>query len=551
LKIHLSLLSIRLRYLFKYFTPKEHKLPRVTFLVILSGFLVGGYYLFLRIFNYLQTVEIIGPAIMARTIEMILFVFFIMLLFSNVISSFSTFYNNQELHFLFSLPVLPTAIYLVKFIENAIYASWATLALVIPLIIAYGVSNKAVFIFYPVTFFAFLIFLTIPASISSIIIFIFVRLFPRLKPRNIIFIAICFIFLLILLYIKIGNPELLRILETENERELLMFAANLTTVGGIYVPSTWLGNIFKNFVSPDFYGLIYLLLIILTSLSLIMLSYIIAEAIYHKSFLLVAEQGGKEEKRRSPLMKFQKNPFYTFLWKDIILFVREPVQWVQLAIFIVLLIVYIFSLRRTPIYFGFSLWRVIVSFANFAYVSFVIATLGVRFIFPAISLERKGIWFVHSSPFGLHRMIMTKYIFYTTFCVIMIECLLLMANIFIKTEPIIFSFSLVVGLITAIALVSINLGLGCIFPQFNEDNPSKIASGSGGIISALVSIAYIGLTIIIFSGPVHNFLVHHYFKRQINLNFIIISFILYGILSFAGIYLPLRFGIRAMEMRDY
>ncbi len=546
-----SLFRLRLYLLFKYFTPQEHKLPRITFFIILIGFLSGGYYVFFRIFKYLGTVEIIGPAIMARTIEMILFVFFIMLLFSNIISSFSTFYNNQELHFLFSLPVIPTTIYLAKLFENAIYASWATLAIAIPLIFSYGISNNANILFYPVSFLCFFVFLIIPSALSAIIIFIFVLLFPRLKPKNIIFISLFFIVVLILLYIKIGNPELLRIFETENERELLMFAANLTTVGGIYLPSTWLGNIFKNFVSPNHTGYIYILLLILVALSCVMLSYLIAESIYHKSFLLIAEQGEKEIKKKSLLGQFQKNPIRTFLSKDIILFIREPTQWVQLAIFVILLVVYIFSLRRTPIYFGFSVWRTIVSFANFAYVSFVIATLGVRFIFPVLSLEKKGIWLIKTSPFSLTRVIIIKYIFYGLVGIILMESLLLFANLFIRTEPVIFYFSLFIGLFVALSLISINLGMGCIFPQFNEDNPSKIASGSGGIISALISIGYIALVIIIFSAPVHNYLISHYWGRNLNLRIIILSFVAFIILNFATIYLPILWGIKSMNKRDF
>ncbi|MCX7994880.1 MAG: hypothetical protein N3A65_03785 [candidate division WOR-3 bacterium] len=545
------LFSTRLRLLFKYLTPSEHKLPRVTFFIIMLGFISGGYYIFFRIFKYLNTVEIIGPAVMSRTIEMIFFVFFIMLLFSNIISSFSTFYNNQELHFLFSLPVLPTTIYLSKLFESALYSSWATFALTIPLIFAYGIANHARFIFYPVTFFSFLIFLLIPAALSTILIFMFIYLFPKLKPRNIVFVSILFIMSLIFLYIKIGNPDLLRIFETENEQELLTFAANLTTVGGLYIPSTWLSNIFKNFLAPDRTGYLYILLLLSTAFSCVLVSYIVAESVYHKSFLLVAEQGGKENKKKSLLASFQKNPVKTFLTKDIILFIREPVQWVQLSIFIILLIIYIISLRRTPIYFGFSLWRTIIAFANFAYVSFVIATLGVRFIFPAVSLERKGIWIIASSPFSLQKMFFTKYLFYAVLAVVIMECLLFVANIFIRTEPVIFRFSLIVGFFVALSLISINLGMGCIFPQFNEDNPSKIASGSGGIIAALTSIAFIGTVIVIFSAPVHNYLLSSYFNRPLNLKIIITAFIIFGILSFMAIYLPVRYGLRSLKKRDF
>ncbi len=546
-----SIFGIRLRLVLKYFTPGRHKIPRITFFIILSSFLIGGYYTFFRIFSYLNTVEIIGPAIMARTLEMILFVFFLMLMFSNIISSFSTFYNNQELNFLFSLPVFPTTIYLAKLFENALYSSWATFAMAIPLFLAYGISNNASAIYYPVSLIGFVIFLLIPAGIASLIIFLIVRLFPGLKPRNIIFLSLVLILLLMFMYIKIGNPGLLRIFETENERELIQFAANLTTVGGTYVPSTWLSNTLRDFVQVQSSGFFYLLLLVAVATSIVGIAYAFARVIYHKSFLQIAESKGRTNTKKSVLTEHQTNPDYAFLQKDTLLFIREPTQWVQLAIFVILLIVYIFSLRRTPIFFSFSLWNVIISFANFAYVSFVIATLGVRFIFPAISLEKKGIWIISSSPFSLKRTIIIKYLFYLVIGIIIMETLLVLANLFIRTAPIIFYFSLLIGIFVAASLISINLGIGCIFPQFNEDNPSKIASGSGGIIAALVSIAYIVLVAAIFAAPVRNYLFSWYFKRPLNLNLVLFSFTLFSIITFCAIYLPVKFGIDSMEKRDF
>ena len=114
-----------------------HALELLSFVFVIGCFLFGSYYVFFRIFKYLMTVEAIGFALMDRIIEMVFFIFFTMLLFSNVITSFSTFYNNKELDFLFSLPIQPTSIYLSKLFENCIYASWATMVLALPLITAY------------------------------------------------------------------------------------------------------------------------------------------------------------------------------------------------------------------------------------------------------------------------------------------------------------------------------------------------------------------------------------------------------------------------------
>lgn len=523
----------------------------VSFLFVITCFLVGTYYLLYRIFNFLSTVEIIGFAIIDRTVEMGFFVFFIMLLFSNIITSFSTFYNNRELNFLFSLPIKPTSIYLVKLFENSIYASWATMVVALPLVIAYGVCTKAFFLFYPFSIMSVFIYIIIPGAIASILIFIILSLFPQLKSRDVIILCIIFIIGLTFLYIKINNPSLLKIFETENELELLQFATNLTTVGGKFVPSTWLSNILKGLKIPNRDGMFYFLLLFFVSLSSVIIAFFMAKVLYHQSWLRVGEHQTKKNRMKSLLSLYQRNGTRAFFLKDILIFIREPTQWVQLSIFIILLIIYVFSLTKTPLYFAFPVWRTIVSFANFAYVSFVLATLGVRFIFPSVSLEHDGLWLIASSPLSFKRIIKIKYFLNLLIAAVIIEALLIFANIFIKTDQRMNLIMPIIGLFVAASLVSINLGLGSRFPQFNEDNPSKIAAGTGGIITALVSITYVGVSIVILAMPAYNFLTSQYFNRPSNYLLISLSFMTFILFNILTISLPLYLGIRALGKRDF
>ena len=522
-----------------------------SFVFVIACFVLGAYYIFIRVFGYLMNVEVIGPGLLDRLIEMALFVFFIMLLFSNVITSFSTFYNSRELDFLFSLPVPPTSIYLAKLLENCLYASWATLTIAFPLIIAYGVKTGAPPMYYPLSIVSIIIYMVIPAAIASALIAILIRILPRLGPREVIMISLALILGLTYLYVKINNPGLLKIFETENEQSLLLFAAQLTTVGGVYVPSTWLSNIIRGFKGAASGVTFNFLLLFFVTLSTILISFIIAKVCYVRSWLSTGEHSNKKARRKSFLFHPQKNAAKTILFKDLLIFVREPTQWVQLSVFLILLVVYIFSLRRTPIYFVFPLWRTIVAFANFAYISFVLATLGVRFIFPTVSLERAGIWFIGSSPLSFRRVLLVKYLFNLITAVIIMEVLLLSANLFIKVERGVYLLMPVIGLFVAASLVSINLGLGSRFPHFHEDNPSRIAAGTGGIIAALMSIAYVGASIVILAAPAYNYLSHTFMDMPVNNLLVYAGFALFVLFSTFTIIMPLRIGIRSLERRDF
>ncbi|HEC77842.1 MAG TPA: hypothetical protein ENI34_01700 [candidate division WOR-3 bacterium] len=528
-----------------------HPIKIASFVFVIGCFLVGSYYLFLRLFLYLTGIEIIGIVLLDKTIEMALFVFFFMLLFSNVITSFSTFYNNRELSFLFSLPVRPTSIYLAKLFENCVYASWATTVIAFPLILAYGIVTKVQFIYYPLSVVSILIYLIIPAAAASLLIFIILRLFPQLKSRDVILLSLIFIFGLTFLYIKFNNPQLMKIFETENEQDLINFAANLTTVGGIYLPSTWLSNILKGLSRNTNSGLFHFLLLLFTSASAVILAFFTANLLYARSWLSIGEGNTKKEMKKSLLAVYQGGQLRSFLLKDILIFIREPTQWVQLSIFLILLGVYVFSLRKTPLYFNFPLWRTVVSFGNFAYISFVLATIGVRFIFPSISLEQNGISFLGSAPFSFKKMIGLKYIVSLLLAVIIIETLLLLSNLLIKTDPQMTIIMPIIALFVAAALVSINLGLGGRFPQFSEDNPSKIAAGSGGIIAALASISYVGISLLILATPAYNYLSNKYFNRQINIPLIILSLIFFAGFNLWIIFFSLKMGINSLKQRDF
>jgi len=528
-----------------------HALELLSFVFVIGCFLFGSYYVFFRIFKYLMTVEAIGFALMDRIIEMAFFIFLTMLLFSNVITSFSTFYNNKELDFLFSLPIQPTSIYLSKLFENCIYASWATMVLVLPLITAYGITTQAPVFYYPMSIVSILIYLIIPATIASLLIFAIFRLFPKLSSRDVIILSVILIIGLIYLYVKTNNPALLKVFETDSEQELLRFATNLTTVGGTYVPSTWLSNILKGLSGRANLGFFYFALLLFISLSMTIIAFFAAKVLYAKSWILLNEHGTKRKRRKSLLYTYKYNQSQTLLFKDLLVFIREPIQWVQLSVFIILLVVYIISLKRTPLYFTFPLWRTIVSFLNFTFVTFVLATLGVRFIFPGISLERAGIWFICSSSLSLSKVMKIKYCTNVIIAVVILESLLILSNLFIKTDPQMYVLMPVIALFVAASLVSINLGLGARFSQFDETNPSRIAAGSGGIVAALASIGYVGISIIILATPAYHYIISKYYSRPVNHFMILMPLLIFLVLNTITIIFPLRMGLKSLEQRDF
>ncbi len=108
----------RLRIIRSRLTPRNAAewVRLLSFIVVISAFALAGFFFFFRIFKYLVGIEVIGIALINKTIETAFFIFFSMLFFSNIVTSLSTFYRNDELEMLFTFPVAPRNIFISKII---------------------------------------------------------------------------------------------------------------------------------------------------------------------------------------------------------------------------------------------------------------------------------------------------------------------------------------------------------------------------------------------------------------------------------------------------
>jgi ABC-2 type transport system permease protein len=97
-------------------------------------------------------------------------------------------------------------------------------------------------------------------------------------------------------------------------------------------------------------------------------------------------------------------------------------------------------------------------------------------------------------------------------------------------------------------LVSLATGLGAIFPQFTEDNPSRIASGFGGTLNLILSLIYIAVVVCALALAYH---LRGIWTAGSHSLIPVFALIFIMLLSILGSYLPFRLGIRAMERMEF
>ncbi len=551
----MELLATRIKGAFRTtFILKTQNLIRIiSYVIVLGTFLTGGGIIFYEVFNYLETVEVIGPILEKRIISLAFLVFLTMIFLSSIITALSTFFRTREIEFLMALPIPIDKIFAAKLAENTFYCSWATIIMAIPLTWAYAVAHHYPFAFYPLSLLAFLIFIAIPSAAGVIVLMLLINLLGRITRRKLIYLLFVAIAIL-LIFIFVTKPTVLRVPYTADINEINAYVEGLG-IENKFLPSDHLVKFLISPFSPESYR--FLLLLLSTALLALGLSYAAAIVLYRRGWNNSFESISSGNRRRLSGMLYRfllslKLPYRisTLIVKDVRMFTRLPAQWGQSLIFMVLLVTYIVSLRRTPLYEQMPFWFAIVSFVNLVFTGYIVATLSARFVYPSISLEGKSIGILLASPIRRAEFFKEKYI--TSFLAnwILAEALIIFSNISLKSTALFTAICALIVTVYTVTIVSISVGFGALFPDFTETNPSKIAAGGGGVLTAIISLVYIAVSTIIISVPTRGFISMQFYKQPLFPGDFLLYTALFLAISALFSFFPLFAGLRKLRKME-
>lgn len=523
-------------------------LQLASYLAVMSLFLGGGYLLFHRLFSYLAGLEDIGQALMFRLLSSSFLTFFIMLFLSNLITSLSTLFRSREIDFLLASPLPSQDLFAYNFSRTFLYSSWATLLLGLPLTAALLATIKAGLGQALLGLAALLPFVAIPAALAVSLLLVAIRVFPRLEVRHLLAGLLLLLALGAWAFFVLARPQGLSIGQIDTMPELERYLAALGGADSPLLPSTWITEVLLSGMRgglPVAAGRLWLLAI--TALFAGVLCFHLSRILYLPSLTARLSSQPSPSAARGRRLATGWAHRFPVAAKDALLFVRDPTQWAQGLIFLSLLVIYLGSLRRYPMFFAFPLWKVVISFINFAFAGYVLATLSVRFVFPVISLEGPMLWFIRSAPISGRRLFAEKASVNMLTALMLAETLSLVSGRLLNTMPGLRVLSHISLALMCLVLTSLTLGLGAVLPDFRERNPSKIASGLGGLLAALAGLGYVALSIVILAWPAYLYAMSQWRSRTDYSQALLISFGLFLLLSGLAMYLPLRAGLRKIE----
>jgi ABC-2 type transport system permease protein len=489
----------------------------------LAGYVALAFLCFYHGLRFAGSFPGLGAVLIERMLFLLFAFLFSLLLLSNLVISYTNLFRNRETTFLLPLPVDTNTIFRWKFIESALLASWAFLFLIAPMLAAYGLTQKVAWHFYPATVVFIGLFIVLPAAAGS---YLAVNL-ARFLDRRAFQVAAVVVGIGVLTAMAIWlKAEPIRDEDLETRVLAVLDRLLLRTRFALFplLPSYWLSAGVQQWAegavsAAMFFGLVLLSHVLFFGT----LAFTRLGRGFYNAVSLVQSRGsvlggwGWVRRRRARAAGsglggswverglgfggMLKGDIRALVLKDVRVFWRDTTQWGQTLVLFGLLGVYIVNLRHFSQQLTSPFWVFLVSYLNLGACALNLATLTTRFVYPQFSLEGKRLWIVGLAPLGLRRLLLEKFGLAVGLSLGMtVGLMLLSCHMLVLSWPRTLYLTGAVAVMT-FALNGLAVGLGALYPNFKEDNPSKIVSGFGGTFCLVLSFLYIvGSVVLLAAG---------------------------------------------------
>lgn len=518
-------------------------------------FALAAFYLTRTTINYLLLEAHIGQFLLHRFISMALFVFFMTVSVGNIIVAYTTLYRSNEVSYLLTKPVSFTNIFIIKFLDNFFYSSATLFFIGVAAIVGYGSYFHLPFSFYViVVFLIFIPFMLIAACIAAIILFGLMRLSSIIGALSVVGGLVSAYVLSIFLFFKFTNPSMLvkKVMQfyPHTDQYFFQFDPQFSR----YLPSQWVAEfLYWTTKGNNPTGFLYLFQLIILAAVLFGFLVLIAKVYYRKSWLLSLELRFFKRRRDGRQKSFfQKKSifgqqFEVLYKKEILQFFREPTQFFHLGIMILFMLIFNISIIHVNLGkvqpFLYSVFYTVV----YLFTAFLLASLAVRFAYPAISIEAQSFWKIKSSPILLSKYFRVKYLLYIIPTIILGFLLVVFSNWEHRYELRLIIYILFNVLFLSITLITLNISAGCLFSNFDEKNPIRVASTQGASLTFLLSLIYLVIASAMIFNIFDNYFISKRLKEYLSEELILKSLAITSIISAAISFTAYLIGLKSLK----
>jgi ABC-2 type transport system permease protein len=464
-----------------------------------------------RVLHYLSGLEM-GPLLAQKILDAMLVGFASILVLSNLIAALSTFFLARDLDLLVAAPLNWFRLYVSKLVETAVHASWMIVLVALPVVAAYGVAFHGGPLFVPVALAGLMPFLILPAVVGSALMLVLVNVFPARRTRDLLGVVAIAAAGGLVLMVRVVRPELL--FQPGGMGQITSSLQALHVPAGPFMPTRWLSDMLMNWLGRVADPLPVVLLYTTAAAFIIMGGWLHGR-LFRSGYSLAregAERFGANSvgsRAAAILLRGVPTARREFLLKDLRLFFRDPTQWGQLILVVLLVAVYVINVRSLPI---FSHGRAplflvtLIVFLNLGLSGFVLAAIAARFVFPAISLEGRQMWLLRSAPVDPRSLFRSKFWMTAVPLTLLGAVITLVTDLMLRASAFMMFVSIGTIILFTLAATALALSFGTSYPRFGSENAAQIPSSFGGVAFMMSAVSLLGLIITIEAVPVAGYL---------------------------------------------
>ncbi len=522
-----------------------------------GGLWVGLLAASLRSLRFLDGFPDLREEVVYTTMALLFMTLTLMLIFSSAILSLGSLFRNAEATFLLAAPVPAGSVYAYKTVDGLVFSSWAFLVMGLPPMLAYGVDVGAPAIYYVALPMFFAPFTLMTAAIGTALGLVFTGLLPRHRGKIIAVLLVAALVAGAVVALRVmGASRGIPVLDDKWKEQVL---GHLAFLRHRFLPHTWMTK-----------GLLFLaagraadaavpwLAITASGALAYALGDLLARRTYAGAYSAAASGAGARRYVRSwvaAVAEAVARPAgrisSIFISKDVRVFFRDPAQWSQVAIFFGILGVYVLNLRNFRYDFSMGLWQHLVSTLNLGATSLTLATLTTRFVFPQVSLEGRRFWVLGLAPVRRREILYGKFVFSLGGAILVAETLVVASNAMLRMPADVFVVQAVAAALVCVGLTGLAVGLGAIFPDYRETNPSRIVSGFGGTLTLILSVVFIVTVVAAVAVPSHMRLVDATLGPRGYARWAAAALGLAGLSALIAAGVPLFYGARALDRAEF
>ena len=523
-------------------------------LAVIAALFAGAFWVTWQAASY----DELGDYLIRIGLSWLFLTFLSFLAFSAVVASLSTFFLSDDLRLIMVAPVASRRLFFARFARTLAQSGWMVVVFLVPVLAGIGFAKCAPWAFVATVILTVVPFVTIPVALGSALTLALVNVFPARRARDILmFMGLVFATSLVLL-LRFLQPE--RLLRVESMPEVTAFFATLQSPLTPLLPSFWAGEALFAGVQGGSDWL-HIGALWTTAAALVVLVGAAFER-WHFAGFSKSQEARKARfarfhaldvvARMLPLSPVRRH----LLIKDVKVFLRDVSQWSQLLLLVALMLVYLYNFRvldldRLPYMSG--VVKNLYAFLNLAMAAFVMATVAVRFVFPAVSAEGAAFWIIRTAPISLRDFLWSKFWSGLVPVLVLSEILIVAGNELLGVDPFLKQMSAVAIVFMSFALVGLATGLGARYPRFAADNPSQVAGSYGGVAFMIVAVLFILVMIGLLGWPSSVYLFSQVRNRPLTEMQQVMFYVCFAsaaVLSIAIWLLGMRTGVRALQAMD-